>query len=205
MKFTTLIFKITIFNLIVLSTESAKAVEIQYGSGFKKYVSDANKEGDLIKFHGENYKSGFGSPKMPYVYPGCLVKTIPVSSIGPGKLRAELEFYASQILALRSLDELFQNVLFGFFVSWDMQNGTRETRYVVAPSNNLENVVPLSRSDDGRQFYFIENSGFEPPLVTPEYPFDGKITNISVSVCNLMADTSISIRKINLTVVLDQE
>ena len=86
-----------------------------------------------------------------------------------------------------------------------MQNGTRETRYVVAPSNNLENVVPLSRSDDGRQFYFIENSGFEPLLVTPEYPFDGKITNISVSVCNLMADTSISIRKINLTVVLDQE
>ena len=190
------------FNLLV--TMSIFAVEIEYGDKYKRYSFNSNVESDFVKYFGEYFKDGFGAQMSPYIYPGCLLKTIPIVEVGQGKIRAEVEFYSSQSFIVENLSELRNKVLFLLVASWEYANSVHETRYIATPSAYLGRVSLISQAEDGRQFYFLETSGFEPPLVTPEYSFDGSISNLTVSVCNLMYDTSVSVRKIILTVLQDQ-
>ena len=134
MKFLLVYIACICFASLNLSN-TASAVEIVYGSNFKKYIFSANEEGDFIKLHGENFRDGFGSPGSQYFYPGCLLKSMPVVAIGPARVRAELEFYSSQYLWLKNLSELYISTLFGFFINWNSENGTRETQFVKLPSS----------------------------------------------------------------------
>ncbi len=130
---------------------------------------------------------------------------MPVNAIGTGKLQAEIGFYSSQFLWAGSAAELAQSILFEMNVSWDTVNGSHETRNLKVPSSYLQHVIPNARDVDNSINYYLSNSGLESPLVTPEFAFEGNVTNISVSVCNLKEQVSISIRKINLTVSLNEK
>jgi hypothetical protein len=192
-------------GLALIVSHTAFAVETKYGNNWTKYIFRTNVNGDFNKLHGENFRDGFGSPSSPYIYPGCLAETLPVMAVGPGALRAELKFYSSQWLVLSGIRDLARQALFGLSVSWDSENGIRKSQWMTVPSSYLGRSLEQSRTADGKYVYFLEKSGFELPLVTPEYSFDGDAKNVTVSVCNLMDNTSISIQEMILTVSLNEE
>lgn len=198
-------FSVYFLGICILISQSAFAVETQYGQSWKKYIFNANVTGDLTKLHGENYLGGFGSAVSPYIYPGCLAKTLPVRAVGPGKLRAELRFYSNQWRVLDGPEDLTRHALFSLSVAWESPDGTQKNEWMTVPSSYLGKATATSTTADGKRYYFLELAGYEPPLVTPEYSFDEDAKNITVSVCYLMDQTSISIREIILTVPLDKE
>lgn len=196
---------IAVLVFSVSSRSICEAGEPEIGDNWMRYTFKTNDSFDVGYISGGPARTeGWAYPTHHQIYPGCILRTKPVTVVGKARIKVEITFHASQWLHLSSPLEISQSALFGVTARWAV-NGRDHSKFVMIPSQYLQHWQLFSGTDADMFIYFVQPSGFELPYSLEEINLPQGADGLTISACAFMDMITVRFSEIKLTVFQDQE